>query len=57
MKNLKKITRINLKSITGGARVACILPNGQTTTCKDHCPADFCGPNTNMCLLPMDLCD
>lgn len=57
MKNLKRITRINLKTITGGARVTCILPNGQPTTCRDQCPADFCGPMVNMCLMPIGLCD
>lgn len=57
MKNLKKISRISLKSITGGAFVTCTLPNGQSTRCRDHCPQDFCGPTSYMCLIPMDLCE
>lgn len=56
MKNLKKISRIGLKSITGGAVVTCMLPNGELTRCKDSCPQDFCGPTSYMCLIPMDLC-
>lgn len=58
MKNLKKISRINLKSINGGALVFvdCKLPNGEPTRCRDKCPQDFCGPKSYMCLIPMDLC-
>ena len=58
MKNLKKISRISLKNINGGALVFvdCILPTGQPTRCRDKCPQDFCGPTSYMCLIPMDLC-
>ncbi|MDR6923052.1 MULTISPECIES: bacteriocin-like protein [Chryseobacterium] len=57
MKNLKKISRSNLRSITGGVFVTCTLPNGQPTKCRDHCPTDFCGPTSYLCYTPMDLCD
>ncbi|SFN84449.1 hypothetical protein SAMN05421594_4436 [Chryseobacterium oleae] len=58
MKNLKKISRINLKSISGGAIVFvnCTLPTGEATRCRDKCPVDFCGPTNYMCLLPLDYC-
>ncbi|MDP9962223.1 bacteriocin-like protein [Chryseobacterium lathyri] len=56
MKNLKKISRIGLKSITGGEFVNCTLPTGESTRCRDKCPQDFCTPVSYMCLLPLDYC-
>ncbi|MDN3694813.1 hypothetical protein QWZ06_22430 [Chryseobacterium tructae] len=57
MKNLRKLSRIGLRAIQGGAVfVTCTLPNGQSTRCRDKCPEDFCGPTSYMCLIPMDLC-
>lgn len=56
MKNLKKVSRIGLKSIQGGAFVNCTLPNGDLTRCRDFCPTDFCGPTNYICLLPLDYC-
>ena len=56
MRNLKKVSRANMKTIKGGGFVTCTLPNGQPTRCRDKCPQDFCGPTSYMCLIPMDLC-
>ncbi|WP_261509802.1 bacteriocin-like protein [Chryseobacterium paludis] len=56
MKNLKKMSRVNLKTITGGVFVTCTLPNGDLTSCRDNCPTDFCGPTSYKCLLPLDYC-
>ncbi|MFN1217126.1 bacteriocin-like protein [Chryseobacterium kwangjuense] len=56
MKNLKKLSRVGLKSIVGGAFVNCTLPTGEPTRCRDKCPEDFCGPTNYMCLLPLDYC-
>ncbi|WP_165851753.1 bacteriocin-like protein [Chryseobacterium pennipullorum] len=57
MKNLKKVSRIGMKAIQGGAFVDCTLPNGQPTRCRNACPVDFCGPTSYMCLLPLDFCE
>lgn len=56
MKDLKKISRSDLKAIQGGVFVNCTLPNGQPTRCRDKCPTDFCGPTSYLCLIPEDLC-
>ncbi|WP_336961314.1 bacteriocin-like protein [Chryseobacterium contaminans] len=57
MKNLKKISRVGLKTLHGGlVFVTCTLPNGQPTRCRDRYSQDFCGPTSYMCLIPIDLC-
>ena len=46
MKNLKKVSREQLKSIIGGfIQVTCPLPSGKYTMCLDYCPipSQVCG--------------
>ncbi|MEY8758836.1 bacteriocin-like protein [Chryseobacterium tongliaoense] len=56
MKNLKKLSKQNLESITGGALVICLLPNGGSALCPDYCPLEICNAVPARCLITDDSC-